>query len=69
MSAARWRRLEDLSPVVRSLAHQQFDDLVKRVRIFADPELAAEIMAVGDLEQLHAVVEQEAAVVGLELEV
>jgi hypothetical protein len=52
MSAARWRRLEDLSPVVRSLAHQQFDDLVKRVRIFADPELAAEIMAVGGLEQL-----------------
>ncbi|MFM7244863.1 MAG: HD domain-containing protein [Planctomycetaceae bacterium] len=51
-AAARWRQLEDLSPVVRSLAHQQFDDLVKRVRIFADPEVAAEITAVDGLEQL-----------------
>jgi len=47
-----WRRLEDLSPVVRSLAHQQFDDLVKRVRIFADPDTAAAISAVDDLEHL-----------------
>jgi hypothetical protein len=47
-----WRRLEDLSPVVRSLAHQQFDDLVKRVRIFAEPETAAAISAVDGLEQI-----------------
>ena len=38
-----WRRLEELSPVVRSLAHEQFDDLVKRVRIFAPAAIAAEI--------------------------
>lgn len=31
----RWRSLGELSPVVRSLAREQFDDLVKRVRIFA----------------------------------
>ena len=28
-----WRSFADLSPVVRSLAHEQFDDLVKRVRM------------------------------------
>jgi HD superfamily phosphohydrolase len=42
-SIASWRRLEELSPVVRSLAHEQFDDLVKRVRIFAPAAIAAEI--------------------------
>ena len=42
-SIAAWRRLEELSPVVRSLAHEQFDDLVKRVRIFAPAAIAAEI--------------------------
>jgi HD superfamily phosphohydrolase len=40
---SEWRRLEELSPVVRSLAHEQFDDLVKRVRIFAPAAIAAEI--------------------------
>jgi HD superfamily phosphohydrolase len=39
-----WRGFEELSPVVRSLAHEQFDDLVKRVRIFA-PESSAEAIA------------------------
>jgi len=48
----RWRRLEDVSPVVRSLAHQQFDDLVKQVRIYADPDWAATIAAAGGLEEL-----------------
>ena len=47
-----WRRLEDLSPVVRSLAHEQFDDLVKRVRIFAHADVAAEIRGLADLEDL-----------------
>jgi hypothetical protein len=42
-SCVSWRRLEELSPVVRSLAHEQFDDLVKRVRIFAPAAIAAEI--------------------------
>ena len=51
-TAATWRRLEDLSPVVRSLAHQQFDDLVKRVRVFAAPSLAEALADQADLDQL-----------------
>jgi len=51
-AAPRWRRLEDLSPVVRSLAHEQFDDLVKRVRIFAAPEVSADMAAIDGLEHL-----------------
>ena len=52
-SAARsWRRLEDLSPVVRSLAREQFDDLVKRVRIFAEPATASAVAGCKDLERL-----------------
>jgi len=39
-----WRSLAELSPVVRSLAHEQFDDLVKRVRIFA-PAATADAVA------------------------
>jgi len=35
-----YRPLEAVSPVVRALAREQFDDYVKRVRIFATPELA-----------------------------
>jgi HD superfamily phosphohydrolase len=50
--APAWRRLEDLSPVVRSLAHEQFDDLVKRVRIFAAPEIAQAVTESVDLETL-----------------
>jgi hypothetical protein len=38
--------------VVRSLAQEQFDDLVKRVRIFAPAEVAAAIAGRPDLEQL-----------------
>jgi len=47
-----WRRLEDLSPVVRSLAREQFDDLVKRVRIFVPPDAATEVAADPDLPRL-----------------
>jgi hypothetical protein len=43
--AVRWRSLAELSPVVRSLAREQFDDLVKRVRIFAPAETAAAVSA------------------------
>jgi hypothetical protein len=32
-----YRPLEQVSPVVEALAHRQFDDYVKRVRIFAHP--------------------------------
>jgi hypothetical protein len=47
-----WHSLEDLSPVVRSLAHEQFDDIVKRVRLFAAPDDARAISELIDLEQL-----------------
>jgi HD superfamily phosphohydrolase len=47
-----WRPLEELSPVVRSLAREQFDDLVKRVRIFCEPAMAATIAGCADLEAL-----------------
>jgi HD superfamily phosphohydrolase len=36
-----YRRLGDISPVVRTLAREQFDDYVKRVRIFVHPRIAA----------------------------
>ncbi len=35
-----FRPLGDISPVVRTLAREQFDDYVKRVRIFVHPRLA-----------------------------
>lgn len=38
-----YRRLEAVSPVVRTLAKEQFDDYVKRVRIFAHPRVAADL--------------------------
>jgi hypothetical protein len=48
----RWRSLSELSPVVRSLAHEQFDNLVKRVRLFAPAESAAAIAACDGLDEL-----------------
>ena len=44
-----WRSLAELSPVVRSLAHEQFDHLVKRVRIFAPADVAPALAALPDL--------------------
>lgn len=38
-----YRRLGDVSPVVRTLAREQFDDYVKRVRIFVHPRLVTEL--------------------------
>ena len=38
-----YRPLETVSPVVRALAREQFDDYVKRVRIFAPTELARQL--------------------------
>jgi HD superfamily phosphohydrolase len=40
---ARYRPLDEVSPVVRTLAQEQFDDYVKRVRIFAHPRIAADL--------------------------
>jgi hypothetical protein len=51
-SKTPWRSLESLSPVVRALAHEQFDDLVKQVRLFAAPDDAAAIKNSNGLEEM-----------------
>jgi hypothetical protein len=38
--------------VIRTLATEQFDDYVKRVRIFAHPRIAAELRALANLPEL-----------------
>ena len=45
----RYRPLHEVSPVVRALAGTQFDDYVKRVRIFAHPQRARALAAINDL--------------------
>jgi hypothetical protein len=44
-----YRPLCEVSPVVRALAGTQFDDYVKRVRIFAHPRCARKLAAIDDL--------------------
>jgi HD superfamily phosphohydrolase len=48
----RYLPLGEVSPVVRSLALQQFDDYVKRVRIFIHPARIDELRAVGATNEL-----------------
>jgi HD superfamily phosphohydrolase len=48
----RYRPLAEVSPVVRTLAEEQFDDYVKRVRIFAHPRVAAELQGLKNLSDL-----------------
>lgn len=48
----RYRPLEEVSPVVRTLAKEQFDDYVKRVRIFAHPRIAADLRGLESLPKL-----------------
>jgi HD superfamily phosphohydrolase len=38
-----YRQLGDVSPVVKTLAREQFDDYVKRVRVFAHPRIAGQL--------------------------
>lgn len=47
-----YRPLHAASPVVASLAHEQFDDYVKRVRLFAHPRLARDIARLTDLPRV-----------------
>ncbi len=42
----RYRRLDEVSPVVSALARAQFDDFVKRVRIYAHPRIVETLRAV-----------------------
>jgi hypothetical protein len=44
--------LGEISPVVHTLAHRQFDDYVKRVRIFIHPRIAAAARQWENLEPL-----------------
>jgi len=48
----RYRPLSEVSPVVRTLAREQFDDYVKRVRIFAHPRVAPELRRLDNLAEL-----------------
>lgn len=48
----RYRQFVEVSPVVRTLAKEQFDDYVKRVRIFVDPDLLAPLRGTANLDQL-----------------
>ena len=49
-----YRHLGDISPVVKTLAREQFDDYVKRVRLFAHPRVASEIRELPKLSNLIA---------------
>ncbi len=44
-----YRRLGDISPVVRTLAQEQFDNYVKRVRIFVHPRVSEDVRGLPDL--------------------
>jgi HD superfamily phosphohydrolase len=48
----RYRPLSEVSPVVQTLTTGQFDDYVKRVRIFAHPRLAADLRSLPNLTEL-----------------
>ena len=54
-----YRTLGEVSPVVCTLAQKQFDDYVKRVRIFAHPRLVGDLRKLQNLPELvQAAVEQ-----------
>jgi len=50
----RYRPLGEVSPVVRTLAREQFDDYVKRVRIFAHPRVIDDLRRLANLAELLA---------------
>jgi HD superfamily phosphohydrolase len=55
----RYRRLAEVSPVVHTLANDQFDNFVKRVRVFVAPELVDEMPSAEELREiLAAAIEQ-----------
>ena len=53
-----WRSLGEVSPLINTLASRQFDDHVKQVRVFADPDWADRIKVI-DVDKLlrQAIVE------------
>ena len=48
----RYRRLGEVSPVIRTLATEQFDDYVKRVRLFAHPRVVGDLRTLKNLPEL-----------------
>jgi hypothetical protein len=55
-----YRPLEAVSPVTEALARRQFDDAVKRVRVFVHPRLRKAVEALPDLDGLVAAAASEA---------
>ncbi|MFN5946887.1 MAG: metal-dependent phosphohydrolase, partial [Pirellulaceae bacterium] len=53
MRDGSYRLLGDLSPLVQGLATQQFDDIVKRVRIFVAPQWRDAVARLPLAELLH----------------
>lgn len=47
-----WRPLAEVSPVTQSLAHRQFDSLVKQVRLFAPADFSDAVRKQPDLEEM-----------------
>ena len=47
-----YRALEEVSPVVETLAHKQFDDYVKSVRVFISPRLREAVTGIGNVASL-----------------
>ena len=47
-----YRRLNEVSPVVEALAQTQFDDYVKRVRVFVEPNLAEDLSGITNFNSL-----------------
>ncbi|MDB5388505.1 MAG: hypothetical protein JWM11_4151, partial [Planctomycetaceae bacterium] len=47
-----YRQLDEVSPVVAALARTQFDDIVKRVRIYAHPLVAEELKNIKEFDTL-----------------
>lgn len=56
-----YRQLGDISPVVKTLAYEQFDAYVKRVRILAPPHLAKPLSALPNLTELVAAAVEQTA--------
>jgi hypothetical protein len=57
-----YRPLHEVSPVVRALAGTQFDDYVKRVRVYARAPVAARLAAMPGLpERVAQIVRQVCA--------
>lgn len=48
----RYRPLDEVSPVTEALAKRQFDDVVKRVRVFIHPQFRDAVNALPDFDQL-----------------